>query len=167
MRGIFRASDWVNELTGRIVGFQIVFIVGVVVYEVVMRSVFVRPTLWANETMVYVTAMAYLLGGGDTPLPRPHVIVDVIYQRLLPRTRARLDLLTFVFFVIYMLTLIWVGWSFAWESVQQRETAGTPWNPPIYPVKLAIPLAGLLVLLQGLADRRRGFSRCRGGTRHG
>jgi TRAP-type mannitol/chloroaromatic compound transport system permease small subunit len=165
MRRLFGAIDALNEWTGRIVGFQIVFIVGVVVYEVVMRSVFVRPTLWANETMVYVTAMAYLLGGGYTLLHRRHVIVDVIYQRLLPRTRARLDLLTFLFFVIYMLTLIWVGWSFAWDSVQQRETAGTPWNPPIYPVKLAIPLAGLLVLLQGLANVVRDFYAARGETR--
>lgn len=165
MRRLFGAIDWLNEWTGRIVGFQIVFIVGVVVYEVVMRSVFVRPTLWANETMVYVTAMAYLLGGGYTLLHRRHVIVDVIYQRLLPRTRARLDLLTFLFFVLYMLTLIWVGWSFAWDSVQQRETAGTPWNPPIYPVKLAIPLAGLLVLLQGLANVVRDFYAARGESR--
>src|SRR3989338_895466 len=165
MRRLFGAIDWLNEWTGRIVGLQIVFIVGVVVYEVVMRSVFVRPTLWANETMVYVTAMAYLLGGGYTLLHRRHVIVDVIYQRLLQRTRARLDLLTFVFFVIYMLTLIWVGWSFAWDSVQQRETAGTPWNPPIYPVKLAIPLAGLPVLLQGLADVVSDFYAARGETR--
>jgi TRAP-type mannitol/chloroaromatic compound transport system permease small subunit len=165
MRRLFGAIDTLNEWTGRIVGFQIVFIVGVVVYEVVMRSVFVRPTLWANETMVYVTAMAYLLGGGYTLLHRRHVIVDVIYQRLLPRTRARLDLLTFLFFVIYMLTLIWVGWLFAWGSVLQRETAGTPWNPPIYPVKLAIPLAGLLVLLQGLANVVRDFYAARGETR--
>ena len=70
-----------------------------------------------------------------------------------------------MFFVIYMLTLIWVGWSFAWDSVQQRETAGTPWNPPIYPVKLAIPLAGLLVLLQGLANVVRDFYAARGETR--
>lgn len=165
MRRFFGAIDTLNEWTGRIVGFQIVFIVGVVVYEVVMRSVFVRPTLWANETMVYVTAMAYLLGGGYTLLYRRHVIVDVVYQRLSARTRARLDLVTFLFFVVYMLTLIWVGWLSAWDAVLLRETAGTPWNPPIYPVKLAIPLAGTLVLLQGLANVVRDFYAARAGTR--
>lgn len=162
MARLFTAIDAVNEWTGRIVGFQIVFIVGVVVYEIVARSLFSKPTLWANETMVYVTAMAYLLGGGYALLYRRHVIVDVLYQRLSSRTRGRLDLVTFLFFVFYMLTLIWVGWVFAWDSVQLRETAGTPWNPPIYPVKLSIPLAGGLVLLQGLANVLRDFYGSRG-----
>jgi TRAP-type mannitol/chloroaromatic compound transport system permease small subunit len=147
--------DAVNEWIGRVVGFQIVLIVGVVMYEVVLRSLFQRPTLWANETMIYVTAMAYLLAGGYALRHRRHVIVDVVYQRLPPRVRNGLDRLTFVFFVLYMVTLIWIGWQFAWDSVKLRETAGTPWDPPIYPVKLAIPVAGLLVLLQGVANLGR------------
>ncbi len=40
----------------------------------------------------------------------------------------------------------------AWTSFQQSEGTGTPWNPRIWPVKLAIPLAALLLLLQGIAD---------------
>jgi TRAP-type mannitol/chloroaromatic compound transport system permease small subunit len=144
-----------NEWVGRIVGFQIVFIVGVVIYEVVMRSAFGSPTLWANETTIYVTAMAYLLGGGYALLHRRHVIVDVVYQRLSPGVRARLDRITLVFFLVYVLTLIWVGWEFAWDSLKIRETVGSPWNPPIYPVKLSIPVAGTLLLFQGIANAIR------------
>jgi len=43
----------------------------------------------------------------------------------------------------------------AWASIQQGETTGTPWSPPIWPVKLAIPVAGLLLLLQGIANLLR------------
>ncbi len=159
------AVDAVNEWVGRIVGFQIVFVVGVVVYEIVLRDLFNRPTLWANETMVYVTAMAYLLAGGYALLHRRHVVVDVVYQRLPPRLRAVLDLVTFPFFIGYTGTLVWIGWLFARESLALRETAGTPWDPPIYPVKLSIPMAGLLVLLQGCAQFVREVRRAAKGGR--
>ena len=42
-----------------------------------------------------------------------------------------------------------------WTSFQQSEGTGTPWNPPIWPVKLAIPAAALLLLLQGIANLLR------------
>ena len=48
--------------------------------------------------------------------------------------------------------MVWVGSEMAWSSFQQSEGTGTPWNPPIWPVKMAIPIAGLLLLLQGIAN---------------
>ncbi len=57
-----------------------------------------------------------------------------------------------MFFVGYVGALVWVGADMAWTSFQQSEGTGTPWNPRIWPVKLAIPLAALLLLLQGIAD---------------
>ena len=51
--------------------------------------------------------------------------------------------------------LLWVGTTMGWTSFQQSEGTGTPWNPPIWPVKLAIPLAALLLLLQGLSNLLR------------
>ena len=157
MDRFFRAVDRVNDWCGRLVGLQILFIVAVIAYEMVRRDGFNSPTLWANETMVYVTAMAYLLGGGYALLHRRHVTVDVIYARFAPRTRAVLDVLTLVFFVLYLGTLIWAGSIWAWDSIKVGESTGSPWNPPIWPVKLAIPVAGLLVLLQGVANVVRDF----------
>ncbi|MFO0458508.1 MAG: TRAP transporter small permease subunit, partial [Burkholderiales bacterium] len=55
----------------------------------------------------------------------------------------------------YALTLVVVGGSAAWASFLQGEATGTPWNPPIWPVKACIPAAGLLLALQMLADTLR------------
>ena len=152
MGPFFRAVDRLNEWCGGVVGYQILGVVVVIVYEIVMRDAFTAPTVWANETMVYVTAMAYLLGGGYALLHRRHVTVDILYARLSARTRAWLDLVTTVFFVLYLGALIWAGSVWAWDSIKVGETTGSPWNPPVWPVKLAIPLAALLVLLQGIAN---------------
>lgn len=153
-----RFCDAVDALNGWIgvgLGFSICIVTFAVVYEVAVRSALNQPTSWANETTVYLSAVAYLLAGGYALLHRRHVRIDVVYAALSPRTQARLDLFTFVFFLLYVGTLIWVGGQMGWQSFQQNETTGTPWNPYIWPVKLAIPAAGLLLLLQGIANLLR------------
>jgi TRAP-type mannitol/chloroaromatic compound transport system permease small subunit len=92
------------------------------------------------------------------------VRIDVLYEALSPRARVRLDAFTFIFFLAYALTLIWVGGADAWNSFQIGETTSTPWNPPIWPVKLAIPAAGILLLLQGIANLIRDFGWVPGGA---
>jgi TRAP-type mannitol/chloroaromatic compound transport system permease small subunit len=149
--------DAVNEWMGRVWGATILLVTFAVMYEVVARGVFGQGTLWSNETTIYVSAVAYLIAGGYALRYRRHVRIDVVYQLFSPRARARVDLFTFVFFLVYAGTLTWVGAQMAWTSFLQGETTGSPWNPPIWPVKMAIPLAGLLLLLQGVANLLREF----------
>lgn len=153
-----RYCDFIDRLNSWVGRFWALAIFGVtlaVLYEVVSRGAFGRGTLWSNETTVYLSAIAYLVGGGYALAHRRHVRIDLVYELLAPRKRAFLDLFTFIFFVIYAGALIWVGTTMGWTSFQQSEGTGTPWNPPIWPVKLAIPLAALLLLLQGIANLLR------------
>lgn len=149
------AVDRVNEWVGALLGLTVIVVTGAVIYEVVARSAFGKPTQWSNETTIYLSAMTYLVAGGYALRHRRHVRIDLIYERRSAKTRARLDLITFVFFLGYAGTLLWVGADMAWQSFLQRETTATPWDPPIWPVKAAIPLAGLLLLLQGIANLLR------------
>jgi len=161
MDRFFRAVDRLNDWCGWLVGLQILFVVVVIAYEMALRGIFGAPTLWANEVMIYLTAMAYLLGGGYALRHRRHVSVDVLYARFSVRTRAWLDVVTLAFFVLYLGTLIWAGSVWAWDSIKIGETTGSPWSPPIWPVKLAIPIAAALVLLQGIANVVRDFQAAR------
>jgi TRAP-type mannitol/chloroaromatic compound transport system permease small subunit len=147
--------DRINSWVGRFFALAIFAVTMAVLYEVVSRTTFGQGTLWSNETTIYLSAVAYLIGGGYALAHRRHVRIDVLYDRLSPRVRARLDQFTFIFFFIYVGGLIWVGSTMAWTSFLQGETTGTPWNPPIWPVKFAIPIAGLLLLLQGIANLLR------------
>jgi TRAP-type mannitol/chloroaromatic compound transport system permease small subunit len=147
--------DRVNEWMGWFWGLTVIAVTIAVIYEVIARTTFGKPTLWSNEFTIYLSAMTYLIAGGYALRHRRHVRIDVIYERLSPKARTGLDLATFIFFVGYAGTLVWVGTEMAWGSFQMRETTATPWDPPIWPVKAAIPLAGLLLLLQGIANLLR------------
>lgn len=149
------AVDRLNSWVGRGLALTIFIVTGVILIEVIARGVLGQATTWANETTIYLSACAYLLSGGYALAHRRHVRIDLIYDRLSAKTRTRLDLFTFIFFFMYVGALIWVGSTLAWTSFLGAEGTGTPWNPRIWPVKFAIPLAGLLLLMQGIANLLR------------
>jgi len=154
------AVDRINEGVGWFWGLTILLVTAAIMYEIIARGVFGRATIWANELTVYLSAMAYLLAGGYALRYRMHVRIDLVYDVLPRQARAWADLIGIVFLILYAGTLVWIGSQMAWTSFLQQETTGTPWNPPIWIVKATIPLAGLLLLLQGIAnlvrDRRAG-----------
>jgi TRAP-type mannitol/chloroaromatic compound transport system permease small subunit len=153
-----RFCDFIDRLNcwiGRAFALAIFAVTLAVLYEVVSRSAFGRGTVWSNETTIYLSAVAYLIGGGYALAHRRHVRIDLIHARLARRTQRWLDAFTFLFFVLYVGALAWVGTTMGWTSFLQGEGTGTPWNPPIWPVKLAIPLAAVLLLLQGIANLLR------------
>lgn len=149
------AVDRINSWVGRLFALSIFVVVLAVLYEVFARTAFGQATIWSNETTIYLSAAAYVIGGGYALAHRRHVRIDVLYDRLSPRTRARLDLFTFAFFFIYVGALLWVGTTLAWGSFLEGEGTGTPWNPRIWPVKFAIPIGAALMLLQGIANLLR------------
>ena len=79
--------------------------------------------------------------------------IDIVpaASRLAPRVRAVLDVLTSSLFFLFVITLLYYGGTIAWESVDSMETSYSAWNPPVWPFKIAIPVAALLLLLQGIA----------------
>ena len=152
-----RVVDRLNAWVGLAFGYAIILVTLAVVIEITGRGVFSSGTIWANETTIYLSAMAYLMGGGYALQLRRHVAIDFVYLMLRPRARRGCDLFAFLFFVAYAGTLTYVGSKMAWTSFQQNEGTGTPWDPIIWPVKMAIPLAGFLLLLQGIVNLLRDF----------
>lgn len=158
MRSFVHIIACVNEWVGRIAGLLILLVVFIIAREVIARSVFHSPSLWADESMTYIAGFVYVLGGGYALLHRRHVTVDIVYGLFGWRGRRVCDVLAFVLFSAYCLTLIWFGWDMAMTSLAQGETSGTLWDPVIWPVKFAIPLGGLLLFLQGIANLIQDFS---------
>ncbi len=142
----------INGFVGELVAWWSVLAVFVYYYEVIARYVFNSPTNWAHEAMFLMFGMQYLLAGGYVLREGAHVRVDVFYTRLSQRGKALVDILTSVFFFIFTLTLIWTGWTFFMDSYQVNEVSFTEWAVQYWPIKFALPLGGLLLLLQGLAQ---------------
>lgn len=147
-----RHVDRLNEGVGVLFGPVIVFVAAAILYEVILRSVFNGATKWVSETSVYGSAAVYLLAGGYALLHRRHVRIDLVLGSLAPRLARQLDVIVLPFLILYLGALIVVGADIAWTSFVRGEGTGTPWNPPIWPIKACIPVAGVLLLLQAFSN---------------
>ena len=151
LRTAVRMIDGFNRAVGKAVSYLMILVVLIVLYEVSMRYLFQRPTVWASEAMVFTCGIVYVLGAAWTLQNNRHVKIDMVWEKLSPRMRRIVDSCTFCFFALYMLLMLWEGSRFALESLQITETTGTPWDPPVYPIKIAF-VAGLFMLfLQGVS----------------
>ncbi len=146
-----RLIDRINQFSGNFVAYWSVIAVFVYYYEVVARYVFNSPTNWAHESMFLMFGMQYLLAGGFVLAQDGHVRVDVFYVRFSDRVKSMVDVATSVFFFIFAIALVWTGWIFFSDAFAVREVSFTEWGIQYWPVKLAIPLGALLLLLQGAA----------------
>jgi TRAP-type mannitol/chloroaromatic compound transport system permease small subunit len=144
--------DLVSEWTGKATSYLVLVLTGTVTYEVVCRYAFNAPTIWAQESSTYLYGAFFMLGGAYVLLHDGHVRVDIFYSRLSQRGKAIVDLITFpVFFFLFVGILVWEGGKMAIWSWSIWEHTQSPWSPPIYPLKTVIPVASLLLFLQGLA----------------
>jgi TRAP-type mannitol/chloroaromatic compound transport system permease small subunit len=152
VHALLRGIDWISRVTGRFIAWWTLLAVLIITLEVTLRYVFDRPTNWAHESMTLIFAMQYILAGAYAHLTKSHVRVDVIYQSLSPRNRARIDVLTSLLFFLFVGVMTWTGWTFFWDSWLMREVSFTDWGPPLWPVKFTVFLGPLLLLLQGFAN---------------
>ncbi len=151
MKSFLALIETFNAKVGQLTAFIILPTVFCIFYEIIARYVFSKPTMWASELMIYFCAILYVLGAAWTMQVGRHVKIDMVYGRLSARGQRILDLFTFPFFTLYLVMMLWVGFQFAAESIAIRETSGTPWDPPIYPIKSIFVIGCVMLLLQGSA----------------
>jgi TRAP-type mannitol/chloroaromatic compound transport system permease small subunit len=150
---IDRLSAWV----GKAFSWCIVGLTAMVCYDVVVRYLFRAPTAWGLDVSLMLYGTLFMMAGAYTLSRNGHVRGDVLYRFLSPRTQAAVDLaLYLLFFLPGIGALAWFGIGFAADSWAMREQSQTTsYGLPVYPMKTVIPIAGALLLLQGLAEIAR------------
>ena len=152
----------ISEYIGKTMSFLILPLIFVIMFEVISRYFFNRPTTWAADVSVYLAGPLAILAGAWVTSRETHIVVDIFYKNFSPRKKAIVDLFTSPFLFIMCGILIWIGVEEAWESLKIKETAESAWAPPIYPLKMVIPIAGLLMTIQGIALFIRNLTRALG-----
>jgi len=156
MKRFVHTIDQISEWSGKIFSYFLLITMLIIGFEVVMR-IFDKPQIWVFDVTLYTAGVVYVVGGAYTHLKDRHVRMDVLFVRLSPRMQSLLDLLTLPGFVIFCGILLWIGAIRGWESFLMNEKLYTGFMPIVWPVRLMIPVGGLLILLQGLAKAIRDF----------
>jgi len=150
------AVDRLSTTLGQLFAWLIVALTALITWEVISRKAGV-PHAWTFDAQVMLYGVLFMMAGAYTLAKNGHVRGDVLYGFFPPRLQAGIDLaLYLLFFLPGTVAMVYAGWIYASESFAIREHSTVMVDgPPVYPFKAFIPLAGALILLQGLAEIAR------------
>jgi len=153
MKNILMAVDRASTRLGQTSAWLIVALTCLIAWEVFSRYVLNTPHDWALDVQIQMYGTLFMLAGAYTLAKNGHVRGDVLYGFFEPRTQAWIDLILYgLFFMPGIVALTWAGWTFAQESIAIRESTFSATPLPLYPFKFMVPVAGFMLLLQGIVE---------------
>ena len=154
MQKLLLSVDKFSTFVGQAFSWLIVSLTLLISWEVFSRYVMEHPHAWAFDVMIMMYGTLFMMAGAYTLSKNGHVRGDVLYGFFPPRLQAALDLILYVlFFIPSVVALVWAGYRYAGESWAINEHSNiTADGPPIYPFKTVIPIAGAVLLLQGVVE---------------
>ncbi|HSD18487.1 MAG TPA: TRAP transporter small permease subunit [Anaeromyxobacter sp.] len=154
MQRLLLGIDRLSTRIGQLFAWLIVALTVLITWEVLSRKFFDAPHAWAFDAQIMGYGILFMMAGGYTLAKNGHVRGDVLYGFFPVRLQATIDLVLYLaFFVPGSIAMVWAGWDYAKESWLIREHSTiTVDGPPIYPFKAFIPIAGALILMQGVVE---------------
>ncbi len=129
------------------------FLVVIMFYEVFMRYVFAKPTIWVNEMSLWIAGGIYLTAGLYSLQQRSHIRITIIYDMAPRGVRKFFDLLSLFCVLVFAFCVIWGGFGEAWAKLLRWETFGTAWDPPIpATIKPLILITLAIVAIQSISN---------------
>ena len=151
---VIRGIDRFSDLTGKLLSLSMLWLVATISYECFSRYLFNAPTLWVLESSYMTNGSAFMLGCAYALHKGAHVRTDMLYEKFSERKKGIIDLTSYVLlFYPTLITLMLISIDDAWYSFQIHELSEqTPWRPIMWPFRSAIPLAALLLMIQGISE---------------
>jgi len=145
--------DWISIGISRVAMFLIVLIVAIMFYEVVMRYLFLRPTLWVNEMSLWTAGGVYLLAGLYVMQQRGHIRIFILYDMVSRGWQRIFDVVSVTCICLFSAGIVWGGFNEAWDKMMRWETFGTAWDPPIpATMKPLVLVVVVLIAIQAVAN---------------
>lgn len=151
---IIRAIDRFTDVTGKLIALSMLFLVVTISYEVVMRYGFGAPTIWVYESSFMVNGAAFMLGSGYALLKGAHVRTDIYWENYSERKKGIVDLISYLmFFYPAMITFMLISIDDTLHSYDTGERSQeSVWRAIMWPFRATIPLAALLLMIQGVSE---------------
>ena len=149
-----RVIDKFTDTTGTWVAWLNVPLVIAVSIEVFSRYVLNAPTIWSFDVTYMLYGTIFMLGSAYALHKGAHIRTDFFFEKWSTRTRGVIDSIAYiVFFFPSIFVFLLVSGAEGWYAFEIGETSEqTPWRPILWPFKWVVPLACLLLLIQGISE---------------
>jgi len=154
--------DYISLITGRFVMYTIFIMIGVLLLGAITRNILNMPLAWTVEMAQFIITGYYILGGAYSMQLDDHVRMDLIYDRFSDRNKARIDVTTNIFLVLYLITLLIGSISSTMYAIEYGERKFSQWNPSMIPIKIIMVAGIALMLLQSVSTFFKDLAKSRG-----
>jgi TRAP-type mannitol/chloroaromatic compound transport system permease small subunit len=154
MQKLLLFIDKVSTFIGHAFSWLIVTLTVLITWEVFSRYALDHPHAWAFDIMIQMYGTLFMMAGAYTLAKAGHVRGDVLYGFFTPRVQASIDLTLYIlFFIPGVIALTYAGYYYAGDSWRILEHSSiTADGPPLYQFKSVIPVAGAILLVQGIVE---------------
>lgn len=150
---VIRLIDGLNEIVGRIICFVAILFASIIIYDVVMRYWFEQPSRWAFDVSKQLYGFYFIVLGGYALRHQAHVRVDLLTAKLGKGLRRAVEVMGYL---IFFFPFVWIfatkSYTFAMRSWSAGETTYGAVQLPVYPLKIAMTVAAVLLLIQGISE---------------
>ena len=151
IKNFVHAVESTNKFVGKFSMYLVFAMIGILLYEPITRNIFGISSIWAVEMAQFTMAAYYLLGGGYSMMLKGHVRMDLLYGRWSDKKKAKVDAITGLFLIFYMVFLLYGAYSSIEYAVQYGQKNRSAWAPYMAPIKIIMGTGVLLMLLQCIA----------------
>jgi len=148
MRKLFAILDRVMNAMIFLAGLILVFIMLSVCMDVIMRYFINRPQIWVTEVIECLLLYITFLGSAWLLREEGHISVDVLVNRVGPKTGALLGIISSVIGLFVSFILAWYGFRLTWDFFQRNIYTPTAMEIPVSAIIVIIPVGSLVLFLQ-------------------
>lgn len=156
-----RVVESVNRRVGRATMYLLFVMMAVLLWSSVSKVALV-PSLWTLETAQFLMVAYFMLGGPYSLQLGSNVRMDLFYGSWSDRTRAWVDAVTVLTLIFYLGVLLYGAWQSTAYAIEYAERSRTAWRPYMWPIKVCMCVAIVLMILQTAALFLKDVARIRG-----
>ncbi|MEY8880923.1 TRAP transporter small permease subunit [Donghicola sp. XS_ASV15] len=146
-----RLTDRISDVTGIIAMYLIFAMVFILILDAVSSGMQIYLH-WCIELAQFILAAYYFMGGAKTMKDGDHVRMDLLYDRLSPKGKTWIDLVTIFCLLFYLVVMLIGGISSLEYAIQTDERRFSMWNPSLVPIKALMVGCLVLMILQTVAE---------------
>jgi len=150
LRAFFSLIDNVSDRSGKIVCYAVFLMMVVTTWDIIGREVFKSPVVWGWVINKQLFAVFVLFGGVFALSKDAHIKIEILYAFFPSRLKRIVKVIAFLDLAIFVGVLVWQSSWMGINSLKMRQVATGSFHFPLYPLKLLIPLVGILFLLEGI-----------------
>ena len=154
--------DYASTKFGRLSMYLIFIMIGTLLLGAVTRNILGIPLSWTVEMAQFTITAYYILGGPYSMQMDDHVRMDLIYGLYSNKTKAKIDVFTNIFLLVYLIVLLIGAISSTQYAIEYDQRKFSLWNPSMIPIKIIMTFGILLMILQTVSTFFKDIATSRG-----